>query len=346
MDTITRIQKKLYTEIGKNQTSLSVEEQHKLFLLYKKTGDRVYVNKIINSNLKLIAKQTQRFLKHHNPYDPFFLDFFGEAMLVATACIDKFDINKNASIVTWIKNNVLWHLYSFAKKTQFPVTINVFAINKIIEELKEADNFFNLNGREPQKGEEFKGFTFKGINTLLSSDTMKKEQETDYEPHKKFEEEQHALFYSDIIHSLVSKMDDEERRIVEAFLNSSCSFKDGHLHYLPRDEGEMRKIKKGRGVKVSVGTEETEIFSFHVIPPHFYPEKGECYTTKKTHEIFVPDSADFYTSAQYTEKEIEGGKMVNIKLKRVSSLMKKSIFQKKLNTILKEIRNKIDDANK
>lgn len=261
---------RLYKEVGKEHNELPLNEQLDVLKLYHETGDHIYANMIIKSNLKLIMGICKTFLRNTSPELPIYLDVHSEAFKEALDCLDrfKFDIGE-CTVPSWIRNNVFRCITSYVKSYKHVVKYTPIVHDKLDLHHKARNAFYTVNERFPVKGDEV-NFLYKGRrvdyefkndldNPKFISDTCKVSSGEDelflFDIVK--QEDENIFYFEDeeykksILKKIINLLPFRHKQLIDLIYYRGVKIKDVNTKITPLTQGEMIKAKKNKNNRLN-----------------------------------------------------------------------------------------------
>lgn len=158
-----KIYDSLFKEVGRNQLTLSLDEQYDLLQKFHNSDfNEIYSEKILKANLKLIMGICRQFLRNKSPQHPLYMDIHAKAFREGLECLKRFRFDKgNCTVPSWIRNNVYRALYNFIKVNSSAVKCNAVMLSKMDLYRNAKDAFFTHHERQPVEGDEI-DFLYRG----------------------------------------------------------------------------------------------------------------------------------------------------------------------------------------
>lgn len=160
---------KLYLNSISGTSLFTLEEEVKYFKEYKTSGNKEILNKIIESNLRLVVYVAKRY--YDKSVSLSFLDLIQEGNIGLMKAVDKFDVDKGYKFSTyavwWIRQEIIRAI----KKNGKFIRIPFYQEEKINKYLKLKENFFYQKGRYGNYNElaEYSG---KSLEEIINMEKM------------------------------------------------------------------------------------------------------------------------------------------------------------------------------
>jgi DNA-directed RNA polymerase specialized sigma subunit len=152
----------LYKDIAitsKKHKILSKKEERVLIAQYQKTGDTIFRDSLIKSNLKMIVNEAKKFHMGNSMNPSLFMELISVCFQEATECIDRYKPTKgNGSVCSFIRNSISMALRNFSRcNIENGEFLMLHKPSNRYSEYKEeefaASYFSQKEGRYPIQGE-------------------------------------------------------------------------------------------------------------------------------------------------------------------------------------------------
>jgi DNA-directed RNA polymerase sigma subunit (sigma70/sigma32) len=148
-------------KLAKKYPPLSRVEQIALVKKYKDTGNTIYRDRLVLSNMKLIVSVAKKFHLSKKLNSDLFTTLISIGKVEAIECIDRYNCEMgNATISSWIRNSIERAMMNYSKQQFHNGNLSIYrrAISRFDSQYLESiahEKFLQENHYEPQYGQEF-----------------------------------------------------------------------------------------------------------------------------------------------------------------------------------------------
>lgn len=291
---------RIYQDIKKNNKRLKKNnedlfkkktlknEQKSLIYDYLINGNIKSRDLLIESNLKLCIKMAKKFTDITSKTD-FFDDFISVGFLESIECIERYVVDhkkgnkiSDASVSTWIRNNVNYALIRYMKEKGNVIKLQSTYIDDINDEKTAIECFIKENHRLPMNGEEYiitkiknkrnniqekykkkiifgkkNQFTNISLNEINNNDGynnyLEKEINDKYDDDNislnSYEYIQNKKEITNILNESITELNDIERDIISLKFNENLNNKQiSYLLNYKTDKQLLKMLKTGKNV--------------------------------------------------------------------------------------------------
>jgi RNA polymerase sigma factor (sigma-70 family) len=216
---------------------LLTKEEEREYLKKAKEGDEEAKEKIITSNLRLVAK----IALHYSRAGVYYLDLIQEGTIGLINAIDKFDLSKNYKFSTyatwWIKKEIIDALKKRVNMIKIPNYI--FLLHKKIDIFE--NDYLNKNNKKPEIKEIAKALNMSEEDILkvknaidmnmvdMKVETSKESDDhydiKDYSTVEEIDKDIEKLLKQKKISTLLKKLNSREKKIIEMYYGLSVEGK-------------------------------------------------------------------------------------------------------------------------
>lgn len=303
--------------ISKRYPILSKEEELSLLSQYRSTGNLIYRDAIINSNMRMIVGEVKTFHTRNRINNSLFDELIGVAFKEGVECIERFRVDKgDGSICSFIKNSVIRGIKNWSKThiDNGELLLLHRPSNRYSEYIREEqamNRFAQKNGRLPLDGEQIYNIDGNPIiymkKNRVKISSIERLEELD-KLHDIDTEEDYDLSKLDVLKNHISTLPLREREIYEQVF-SGAKKKDIIFEITPLLKKEINKTeKKGTNLfllRSGVGSEKQEL-SLKII----------SYLKNKKENSFKYE--DDNGSFQYNHKDEKGRYVIHVNKKNIN----------------------------